>query len=216
MKSQLDPTSEISPKARQVLNAAGRLFLSEGFAGVSMDAVAREAGVSKATLYAYFSGKDALFGAVVAERCVAMVAQSRIVSDHDAPLDECLRRQIDFWLRFLISPGALGTYRTVLAEGGRFPDLAPAFFKAGPAVGLAWIGQWIAEEQRRGRLRQDFDPAVAAPQFMALLRGDLYIKVALGLMPAPSEEAIQAEVNAAADTLLRAFAAPGAWAPAAP
>lgn len=211
MSAQLDTappiSSDMSAKQRQVLNAAGRLFLREGFAAVSMDAVAREAGVSKATLYAYFSGKDALFGAVVAERCVAMVEQSRIVNDHAASLDECLRRQVDFWLRFLISPSALGTYRTVLAEGARFPDLARSFFEAGPAAGLRWIGQWIAEEQRRGRLRPDFEPARAAPQFMALLRGDLYIKVALGLIPAPSEEAITAEVDAATDTLLRAFAA---------
>nr|WP_314073904.1 TetR/AcrR family transcriptional regulator [uncultured Roseococcus sp.] len=216
MSAQMDITPEISPKRRQVLDAAGRLFLSEGFAAVSMDTVAREAGVSKATLYAYFSGKDALFGAVVSERCASMVGHSRIVSDHDAPLAECLRRQIDFWLRFLISPQALGTYRTVLAEGTRFPDLARAFFRSGPALGLSLIAQWIAEEQRRGRLRQNFDPAKVAPQFIALLRGDLYIKVALGLVPAPSEEAIAAEVDGATDLLLRAFAAPSAWTPDAP
>ncbi|WP_421991062.1 TetR/AcrR family transcriptional regulator [Roseococcus sp.] len=203
----MDNVDEISPKRRQVLDAAGRLFTSEGFAAVSMDAVAREAGVSKATLYAYFTGKHALFGAVVAERCVAMVEASRIVNDHDAPLRECMRRQVDFWLRFLISPAAIGTYRTVLAEGGRFPDLAHAFYEAGPAAGLRWIGLWIAEEQRRGRLRAEIDPRRAAPQFTALLRGDLYIQVALGLIPVPSEEAIVAEVDAATDTLLRAYAA---------
>jgi TetR/AcrR family transcriptional repressor of mexJK operon len=208
MSDQLVIPAEISPKHRQILNAAGRLFLGQGFAAVSMDSVAREAGVSKATLYAYFSGKDALFAAIVAGRCASMVEQSRLVGGHEAPIAEGLRRQIDFWLRFLISPGALGTYRTVLAEGARFPELGRAFFEAGPAVGLAWIGQWIAEEQRRGRLRPDFDARRAAGQFMALLRGDLYIQVALGLMPAPSEEVIAAEVDAATDTLLRAFAAP--------
>lgn len=208
MSEQQDVPAEISPKHRQILNAAGRLFLRQGFAAVSMDSVAREAAVSKATLYAYFSGKDELFAAIVAERCAGMVAQSRIVGGHEAPIAQGLRRQVDFWLRFLISPGALGTYRTVLAEGARFPELGRAFFEAGPAIGMAWICQWIAEEQRLGRLRPDFEPRRAAGQFLALLRGDLYIQVALGLMPEPPEEVIAAEVDAATDTLLRAFAAP--------
>jgi hypothetical protein len=58
-----------------------------------------------------------------------------------------------------------------------------------------------------------FLPRIAAAQFMAMLRGELYIKIALGLLAEPSEEAIDAEVAAATDTLLRAFAAPEAWSP---
>jgi TetR/AcrR family transcriptional repressor of mexJK operon len=212
MSAQLDIAAD-SPKRRQVLDAAGQLFLAEGYAAVSMEAIARVAGVSKATLYAYFPGKDALFGAMVAERCAGMLAQDRFVSDHDAPLAEALRRLVDFWLRFLINRDVVRTYRTVLAEGARFPDLARAFFEAGPVIGLAWVGEWIAEEQRRGRLRPDFAPRVAAAQFIALLRGELYIKIALGLLTDPPEEAIAAEVDAATDLLLRAFAAPEAWSP---
>lgn len=206
MSAQLD-ILDTSPKRRQILDAAGKLFLGEGYAAVSMDALARVAGVSKATLYAYFPGKDALFGAMVAERCAGMLAQNRFVSDHDAPLPEALRRLIDFWLRFLINPEVVATYRTVLAEGARFPDLARAFFEAGPKIGLAWIGEWIAEEQRRGRLRADLDPRTTGAQIVALLRSELYIKIALGLVKVPSEEAITAEVDAATDLLLHALAA---------
>lgn len=207
MSAQLDTAD--TPKRRQILDAAGQLFLAEGFAAVSMDAIARGAGVSKATLYAYFPGKDALFGAMVSERCNAMLARDRFVTDHDAPLPEALRRLVDFWLRFLLNPDVVRTYRTVLAEGARFPDLARAFFEAGPVNGLRWIGEWFVEEQRRGRLRADFATRTAAMQFIAMLRGELYTKSALGLIDTPSEEAMAAEAAAATDTLLRAFAAPG-------
>jgi TetR/AcrR family transcriptional repressor of mexJK operon len=208
MSAQLDIPADGSPKRRQILDAAGPLFLKEGYAAVSMDAIARAAGVSKATVYVYFPGKDALFGAIVAERCASMLAQDSFIGDHDKPLPEAMRRLMDFWLRFLIRPEVVATYRTVLAEGARFPDLARAFFEAGPRMGLGWVAQWITEEQRRGRLRQDFSPRAAAAQWMAMLRGDLYIKVALGLLAEPSEEAIAAEVDMATDTLLRAFSAP--------
>src|ERR1700722_17305069 len=53
-------------KAESILAAARRTFLASGFGAVSMDTIAREAGASKATVYAYFSSKEELFGAVVA------------------------------------------------------------------------------------------------------------------------------------------------------
>ena len=48
-------------KKEQILNYATKLFLELGFGAVSMDLVARESKVSKATIYAYFSNKDDLF-----------------------------------------------------------------------------------------------------------------------------------------------------------
>ena len=53
-------------KAEAVLAAAERAFLEHGFGAVSMDTIAREAGVSKATVYAHFANKEQLFGAVIA------------------------------------------------------------------------------------------------------------------------------------------------------
>src|SRR3954451_5497567 len=53
-------------KGEIVLAAAERAFLAAGFGAVTMDAIAREAGVSKATVYAHYTSKEALFGAVVA------------------------------------------------------------------------------------------------------------------------------------------------------
>src|SRR5260370_20928180 len=58
--------AEPGGKAETVLAAAERAFLAGGFGAVTMDAIAREAGVSKATVYAHFSGKEELFGAIVA------------------------------------------------------------------------------------------------------------------------------------------------------
>src|SRR6267142_6491410 len=52
-------------KSETILAAAERAFLASGFGAVTMDAIAREAGVSKATVYAHFTGKEELFGAIV-------------------------------------------------------------------------------------------------------------------------------------------------------
>ncbi len=64
----------VGRKMAQVNEAAHRLFLEHGFAATSMDAVAREAGVSKATLYSYFPSKEALFAHLIADECAAIQA----------------------------------------------------------------------------------------------------------------------------------------------
>src|SRR5947199_8513841 len=56
-------------KAESILAAAKRSFLAAGFGAVSMDAIAREAGVSKATVYSHFAGKEELFGAMIGREC---------------------------------------------------------------------------------------------------------------------------------------------------
>ena len=51
-------------RRERILSAASRVFARQSFEQASMDALAREAGVGKPTLYRYFAGKDALFSAV--------------------------------------------------------------------------------------------------------------------------------------------------------
>jgi AcrR family transcriptional regulator len=50
---------------RRIIDAAYALFYRQGFARVSVDAIAAQAGVTKRTLYAHFGSKDALLAAVL-------------------------------------------------------------------------------------------------------------------------------------------------------
>jgi AcrR family transcriptional regulator len=63
---------EESARRRRALRAAEELFKRVGFRGVTMEAVAREAAISKVTLYSYFKNKDELFVAVC-ERMVGLL-----------------------------------------------------------------------------------------------------------------------------------------------
>ncbi|MBD0273866.1 MAG: TetR/AcrR family transcriptional regulator [Acetobacteraceae bacterium] len=198
-----------SSKPRAILDAAGELFLAQGFAAVSMDAVARQAGVSKATLYAYFPGKDALFAAIVAERCDRMAAEASALAGHGDGPEATLRRLCKTVLGFLVAPSTLAIHRIVQAESVRAPGLAEAFYAAGPGAGLARLASWIAEEQRLGRLRADADPAEAAGHLGALLRGDLWLRAGLGVPPAPDDSAAERAATAAADDFLRAYGVGG-------
>jgi TetR/AcrR family transcriptional repressor of mexJK operon len=197
-----------TPRKRQaVLQAAGELFRAQGYGAVSMDAVAKAAGVSKATLYAYFTGKDALFAEMVGTTCTALQAEAEHATHHhELPIREALVAIGTRWLRVMLSPRTVAIRRVVVAEGIRFPDLARAFYAAGPVRLKAWLTAWVQEEQRRGRLRAEADPALAGSQYTALLSSELFLRVTLGLEPAPpTEEAIAATATDAAETFLRAY-----------
>lgn len=67
-----DPSADaqkarVAHRSRQLLDAAARLMERQGSAGVSMQAVAAEAGVSVGLIYRYFGGKDELLLAVIVE-----------------------------------------------------------------------------------------------------------------------------------------------------
>jgi TetR/AcrR family transcriptional regulator len=56
---------EKEQRRKEILDIAERLFFSHGYEDVSMDGIAREVELNKATLYLYFENKEALFAAIV-------------------------------------------------------------------------------------------------------------------------------------------------------
>jgi TetR/AcrR family transcriptional regulator len=56
---------EREQRRNDILDAAETLFFSKGYDNVSMNGIAKEVGLGKATLYIYFNNKEELFFAVV-------------------------------------------------------------------------------------------------------------------------------------------------------
>jgi TetR/AcrR family transcriptional repressor of mexJK operon len=173
----------MNPKRRAILVAAAELFMADGYAAVSMDGVARAAGVSKATLYAHFTGKEALFGAIVADGCAVMRQQAdSFLKRRDLPLQEALVELGMHWQRFMLRPQVRSLHRVMIAEGMRFPALAQGFYDAGPQAMETWLTDWIRGEQARGRILANVSPDRAAEKFLSLLRGNLFLRATLGLV----------------------------------
>jgi TetR/AcrR family transcriptional repressor of mexJK operon len=206
--AELRPETE-SPKRQAVLDAAATLFMAQGYGAVSMDAIAKEAGVSKATLYAHFMSKDQLFATIIQEACRTKIAAADVLVQAEigsaAEIAEALRGFGVRMVRFLLEPTTKAIYRVVVAECVRFPELGVAFYESGPAHFLAFFSGWLGEQMRAGRLR-DADPTVAAEQFIALMRGDINMRASVGLPSQDDDAAIEAHVANVVDTFMRAFA----------
>ena len=64
----MPPRAAPRPARERLLSAAAELFYESGIAATGVDAVLRRAGVSPATMYAHFAGKDALVAAYLEQR----------------------------------------------------------------------------------------------------------------------------------------------------
>ncbi len=101
----------------RILAAARTVFMADGVAEASIDAIARRAGVGRATVYRHFPGKDALLIGLVEEdwdRQVTLFARLGRDADPDA-------HAVSGWLRLLVRAtqarrDALRLYSTVLSE----------------------------------------------------------------------------------------------------
>src|ERR1700739_1895045 len=123
-----------SAKRRQIMDGARQVFLSAGFDGASMNDIARAAGVSKGTLYAYFDSKDHLFEAIIRGE-KAQAAERRCAFRREGSAREMLT---DFGVRLMqriCEPGTLALARVGIAAAEQFPNVGAAFYEAGPLYG---------------------------------------------------------------------------------
>jgi TetR/AcrR family transcriptional regulator, mexJK operon transcriptional repressor len=209
MENTLRKEAPPNSKAESILAAAKRAFLAAGFGAVSMDTIAREAGVSKATVYAHFAGKEELFGAVIERECeryFARFSPSELdPSDVGASLTVLGRR----FLELLLSPDGIALYRIIVGEVTRFPRLGEVFWRAGPERQRLQIEAFLKSAIASGNLVLT-DTRFAAEQFVSLVRGDIQPRHLLRLGTDADRRGIDAAVEGAVATFLRAFECPNA------
>lgn len=161
-------------KRRGILRVARKHFMTEGYAATGMEAVARDAGVSTATLYAHFPGKADLFNRVIED---ASDEFTRRMARVEAAEGDARTRLLGFavtYADFMADPFVRSVFRLVIAERRRFPATAARFFDRGRdqfgAVLIAAIRSLDAE----GRLRVD-RPSWAAGQLMGMIEHPVFL-----------------------------------------
>ncbi|MET9520384.1 TetR/AcrR family transcriptional regulator [Streptomyces sp. NPDC002994] len=115
--SQQRGSTERSQVRRAELIATGRkLFADTSYDALSMDDIARHAGVAKGLIYYYFKSKRGYYLAIIEESVAELVA--RAGSERDLPNAERVQRTIDGYLRYAQHHQA--AYRTIVTGGVGF------------------------------------------------------------------------------------------------
>jgi AcrR family transcriptional regulator len=194
-----------SAKRRQIMEGARHVFLTAGFDGASMNDIARTAGVSKGTLYAYYNSKDELFEAIIRGE-FAQAAERLCAFRRGRDVREMLR---DFGVRLIskmAEPGTRALARVVIAVAEKFPNIGRAFYEAGPLYGATRLAAELENLEDSGALKVP-DPERAAWQFVDLCQSYVYKRLLFGVVDSISREDIEASVEAGVEVFMKAYGA---------
>jgi TetR/AcrR family transcriptional regulator, mexJK operon transcriptional repressor len=181
-------------KVRRIFAAARKIFMEEGYGTASMDAIAREAAVSKATLYAHFAGKDALFAALIVAECRRLSDQIGCGALDEPDIRVALLQVAQDFNQLLCTGDGLTMFRIVVAEVPRFPELGRIFYDSGPNVMIDRIADILRRATDRGLLSLP-NPRIAAIQLISLIRGESHLTRVLGLSAASTSSAEYVEAS---------------------
>ncbi|WP_413317631.1 TetR/AcrR family transcriptional regulator [Agrococcus sp. 1P02AA] len=206
-----DPLPALGRSARiraAILDAAEQVFLHEGYARASMDAVAARAGASKQTVYKHFGSKEQLFVELVTSMTVTtgdpVGHEMARASD---PVFETLVDHASVMLEAVLTPRILQLRRLVIGEATRFPELGRALFEHGPARAMAGIERRLRAWVEAGAL-PEHDVAAAAQHYNWLVMGaPLNAAMLLGDEAIPSAAALRAHARSAVAAMLRSIGA---------
>lgn len=150
-----------------MLDAAVRAFLEGGYSGTTLEAIAREAGVSTATVFKHYRTKADIFGAIM----------SRVFGNDDPaswpPVQASdpeqglvkIGRQYSATLR---DPRIRSLFRVMIAEVPRFPELGEQLYQRGKAPYLQRVEDYLVREVAAGSLVVP-DVKLATRQFLGMI-----------------------------------------------
>jgi AcrR family transcriptional regulator len=174
-------------RRREILDAAFLEFSTRGYAGASMEAIARRARASKETLYAWFENKEALLNTLFASRLEGMVGRVVAAAQKDpSPAN-------------VLPIIAVDTVRFMLA-------IAPLTDAMGPGEpgdnAARLLGQTISEERKKfvdyilqcraqGYIAFDDDPFEIVSLFVAMAQGEWSLRLGTGMLDKLTDEMIE-------------------------
>jgi AcrR family transcriptional regulator len=191
-------------KFDQVLDGARKIFLRDGFERAAVDDIAREAGVSKATIYAYFPDKQLMFLEVARAECLRQTEAAEAAIDPSLPVRAALTIAAERIAEFQMSDYGQRMFRIVVGEGERFPGLGQQFHATGPGLIHGRLVHHLRHYVAEGRLRID-DLDLAAEQFMQLCKAGVQERLLFGMAQTITPETVEHSVHGAVEMFLARY-----------
>ncbi|WP_339531621.1 TetR/AcrR family transcriptional regulator [Pseudomonas mucidolens] len=193
-------------KRQAILDAAQTLFLSNGYASTSMDAVALEAGVSKLTVYSHFTDKETLFTAAVVTKCEEQLPVMYFELPEGVSVEQVLLNIARGFHQLINSDESVNLHRLMMTSGSQDAKLSRTFFEAGPMRMLQGMERLLSKIDQSGALRIE-KPRIAAEHFFCLLKGTANFCLLYGCGERLSDAAAEEHVREVVGLFMRAYRA---------
>jgi len=193
-------------KREEILDVAASFFLSHGYAGSSVSAMARHSGISKESYYRYFNSKEELFMAVIDQELQEYKRNLAQLTEHwdEEDLRESLMKFAATLLSVLMAERTQALRRLVFNEIRRAPEIGRHYHNIGPSLAYQTLERFFSLHQAETR----FEPRMLGRAFMALVLHELMLERNCGLrgsIPAAEIAALTAPII---DNFLEAYFAP--------
>ena len=189
----------------RILHAARRLFFEHGFGQVSTDVLAREAAVSKATIYRHFENMADILRCVTEAEALRFREITPPKTETIADLQTALIQYGTKLLTFLNEAETL-EFARLMHEGAREnPDIGETFFNAAYGQTQNDFAKMFAAAQNRGVLSDLTSPMDIAEDLIGLLEGLGMVRVQLGVIKVPYPD-VQERTTRAVNTILKMHA----------
>lgn len=176
----------------RLLVAAETIFLREGYHAATMDHIARQAGMSKKTVYQLCATKAALFDSFLAERFSPFM----IPIDAAGPPREVLSAALCRLVVVALDPRQIALTRLLIAETPQSDDIAAALRRQCIEPGRNALQRWLSHQSELGTLRVDDPHQTAATLFFASA-GDFMFDLLLRTGRTPAPAVLRAQVERA-------------------
>ena len=145
----------LQAREQALIDVVNRLLAEKGFEAMTVDEVAAEVGIAKASLYKHFPSKEDLAAAAMAQMMgQAQVFVEALPAEHSAL--EKLRATVAWTMRLKLAgqmptlPSQNSTLRAALMRSSSYMD--------GLMEVSERLGEWIVEAQGQGQVNRDLPP----------------------------------------------------------
>jgi len=196
--------SKNEAKRQQILNAAIELFIGKGFAATSMELIAKNADVSKQTVYSHFGNKDDLFSASVECKCESLKLVDLSMDDLSDPRAILFRLAKNF-TGFLTSKEACAMHKICVFESSTYPQVSDIFYQAGPLRVTKKVTELMSSLHQQKLLVIE-NPKYAALQFLNMVKGELWTQIEFNTKERVSDEEVDKYLHNSVDFFIRGYA----------
>ncbi len=210
---------ERKPETRpdEILDAALQVFAIHGYRATRLEQVAAAAGVTKGTIYHYFTSKEQLLLEAARKRRIRIFAEAEAaIGDSNEPASVRLRRGHHMaWHRWC-NPQSRQLVRLMISEVSvEAPAVFQEWLRDGFLRGIRLVAGLIEEGKKSGEFRPDVDAEVAARLLNSGMYFHLLLHYEMGMnLLAPID--VERFIDASLDTVLNGLKAGAAVSPARP
>jgi AcrR family transcriptional regulator len=200
--------NRLKPKAKEqeVLDVATEYFLQHGYRGASINAMARSSGISKESIYRYFSSKQQLFEAVIGRE---LIEYRRSLHRLDATLRSMeLRAALitvaETILGIITTDRTMALRRLIFEEATRSPEVGQHYYKIGPGQAYTVLENVLETHAHHS----DFDIPTLARHFTGLLSWRVTLERQCAVRAEPNAQEIAEIAATLVDDFMKAFLKP--------